>query len=654
MHTVGNGGTRLTHGFNGTDLVVFVILAVAATVAFGSMLHAYFVSDDFVLLYTVSLQPGLARILGSNWLLERHQGGFYRPLTLLSWSVDYAVAGLDPYWYYLTNLLLHIAVGFLVHRLTLQLTGSRLNAALTALFFILHPVHTEAVAWISGRTDLLCAFFYLLAAVLLAASFHSRLAFGLVLLSGISFWLALMSKEMAATFPAVALLILLCGSARTLPPSRRLLVLLGYILTLVLFILVRSSIVGGIGGYGAAKHLRFDGVILDYLRFYLGWLITPLAMGGHAGFPWFIVYLGTALLVVCLIFQRRYRLGVLWVLVTVLPVLNICRPQYLYIPSVGFTMVVALALTSALTSRSGRVMGFVTVLVLGGFYLVETRLQVDEWRHTGGVALGCKRMLMSHHPVLPAGTTVVLENPPVNRRIPIGVFQNGLREAFRLWYADQSLEARIGQVGVPVAGIGEKTLYIRFDGDRFLEVTRDYHGAERRVRLGPEGEPIRISPATPRTAMAGSATIPAVALEFWSQAANSNELEQGFPLLQVDVTTGEGLHMTLQMHAGIETGEWAYDRPDVKAVIRQSRPVIAYSTISDTRDPELFPTHVYRCRMEFDEAVTVAEVVFSYIRRPESEHRRTCIEIRDVFACIEGETRESTSEDSIDPSQLQR
>ncbi|OYT73874.1 MAG: hypothetical protein CFK52_00520 [Chloracidobacterium sp. CP2_5A] len=86
-------------------------------------------------------------------------GGNYRPLTVTTFALDYQLWGLRPLGYHLTNVLLHAAnVGWL----SVLLRRYRLSAALTglaALLFAAHPVHTEAVANIVGRAELLGMFF---------------------------------------------------------------------------------------------------------------------------------------------------------------------------------------------------------------------------------------------------------------------------------------------------------------------------------------------------------------------------------------------------------------------------------------------------------------------------------------------------------------
>ncbi|KAH9362380.1 hypothetical protein HPB48_018032 [Haemaphysalis longicornis] len=84
----------------------------------------------------------------------------YRPLTVLTFRLNFAVHGLDPFGYHLVNVLLHALVCLLYHRMCLTLLPSW-TSLLAALLFSAHPIHTEAVTSIVGRAELLSAAFFL-------------------------------------------------------------------------------------------------------------------------------------------------------------------------------------------------------------------------------------------------------------------------------------------------------------------------------------------------------------------------------------------------------------------------------------------------------------------------------------------------------------
>ncbi|XP_022248795.1 transmembrane and TPR repeat-containing protein CG4050-like [Limulus polyphemus] len=96
----------------------------------------------------------------------------YRPLCVLSFRLNYAVHEVQPFGYHVVNVLLHAVVCFLYFR-TCLLFLSSLASFVAALIFSVHPVHTEAVAGIVGRAELLSAIFFLSALMYYVKNRHS-------------------------------------------------------------------------------------------------------------------------------------------------------------------------------------------------------------------------------------------------------------------------------------------------------------------------------------------------------------------------------------------------------------------------------------------------------------------------------------------------
>ncbi|XP_041113129.1 protein O-mannosyl-transferase TMTC2-like isoform X2 [Polyodon spathula] len=96
--------------------------------------------------------------------LLTHSGSHksYRPLCTLSFRLNHALGGLDPWGYHLVNILLHCSVTGLFTRLSRLLLGGGYWTLMAGMLFASHPVHTEAVAGIVGRADVGAALFFLL------------------------------------------------------------------------------------------------------------------------------------------------------------------------------------------------------------------------------------------------------------------------------------------------------------------------------------------------------------------------------------------------------------------------------------------------------------------------------------------------------------
>jgi len=143
---------------------------------------------------------------------------YYRPITFLSFALDHAVAGLRPALYHIENVLLHALVTLLLYRLLLPLGAGA--AWLAAAVFAVTPLHTEVVANVTSRSELLAALFGLLVLGAARSSVRKADAPGrarpvlLAFLSGGLYLLALMAKESAVAIPALALLMAWPGGER--------------------------------------------------------------------------------------------------------------------------------------------------------------------------------------------------------------------------------------------------------------------------------------------------------------------------------------------------------------------------------------------------------------------------------------------------------
>ena len=130
---------------------------------------------------------------------------YYRPLVTFSFLLDYQIARLRPFFYYLTNLLLHLANAVLLFFTFNVFFKKEPLSFAAALLFVVHPIQWEAVANIAGRSILLCAFWQF-AAFLLYLRYASRSRLdpwrkAYYICSLLAFTLALLSKESAVVLP---------------------------------------------------------------------------------------------------------------------------------------------------------------------------------------------------------------------------------------------------------------------------------------------------------------------------------------------------------------------------------------------------------------------------------------------------------------------
>jgi len=181
-------------------LRIALLLAVAMLVYGNTLLNSFTMDDDIYVLHNPAVTSfsikGLFEPATANTPFR-----FFRPVTFATFALNRAVGGMQPFGYHLFNLLLHAAVTLLLYvvlrKLLETMPQGTTVAFVSALLFAVHPIHTEAVASVVGRSELLAAGF-LLAAWLL--HLHDRPVLTLV-----CFVLALLSKESAVAFIPIVL-----------------------------------------------------------------------------------------------------------------------------------------------------------------------------------------------------------------------------------------------------------------------------------------------------------------------------------------------------------------------------------------------------------------------------------------------------------------
>jgi protein O-mannosyl-transferase len=215
-----------------------------------------FVLDDIRLIRDNLRIRSLANIphffASSYWDLKGPQA-LYRPLVLTTYAVNYAIHGLSTYGYTVVNIALHAAVSLLLFALVSGTGGSLFAAGVTGIAFALHPVHTEAVTGISGRPELLAAFFVLLAMHLhRLAPAAQRSALGYRAAALACFACALLSKESAMTLvlvlPVMDALVPAKGrdGRPAVPRSRIVTDYLPLVAVALAYLAVRRTVLGGI------------------------------------------------------------------------------------------------------------------------------------------------------------------------------------------------------------------------------------------------------------------------------------------------------------------------------------------------------------------------------------------------------------------------
>ncbi|KAG8188777.1 hypothetical protein JTE90_009173 [Oedothorax gibbosus] len=150
-------------------LLQYTVLVSLSLACYHNCLHGDMVYDDIPAVRDnrdVRPHTPITRLLRNDFwgtpIRKEQSHKSYRPLTVLSFRLNYFFHGLQPYGYHVVNVVLHICVCLLFYRLCLNFLPVWSSLVSSALFAV-HPIHTEAVSSIVGRAELLSAVFFLCA-----------------------------------------------------------------------------------------------------------------------------------------------------------------------------------------------------------------------------------------------------------------------------------------------------------------------------------------------------------------------------------------------------------------------------------------------------------------------------------------------------------
>jgi len=412
-----------------TKLQAALLLAVLAFLVYGNSLQNSFVFDDNMLITQAREVASLAQFLRAfEWELRRpvspspDEGVSHRPVRNAALAAEYHFFGSNPVGYRTVNILLHALNGLLVFVILRALIGRARPALYAAVLFIVHPVQTESVAYIAGQRDVLFTIFYLLG-FLGYVRYRATARTGYLGLAGLAYLLGLFTKEMAITLPllclAYDLLHFAPGTGGGIAPpfgkalrtsyrvalerSKWLYLIMGTVLALLLFYFVvaanpshQRTLYGG----GLGPTLLTSARIVAY---YLKQMIFPLTLNADSYAAFQVTRSFTdprgllALFVLTGLWYGLFRglradrwitFGGVWFFLTLLPISQIIPHQelvaehFLYMPSVGFCLVVSLFIERGLAlPLAGRGIAAVSVcalLLLGARTILRNRDWKDE------------------------------------------------------------------------------------------------------------------------------------------------------------------------------------------------------------------------------------------------------------------------------------
>jgi Tfp pilus assembly protein PilF len=350
-----------------SDLILMAFLAVGAALLYLNTLGNGFISDDEMQVlqnpYIRNLHY-LAKIFTTPATshIGAERPNYYRPLMNVGYLLCYQVFGLRASGFHLANVVLHVAVVCAVFLLTQRMFQNRNLAIVAAAFFALHPIHSEAVAWIAASPDLELSLFYLLTFwfFLGVARPEGRFSYLAQLAMAGSYVLTILSKEPAVTLPLLAMVyehFYRADREETKPTQKVQRYAVLWLLT-VGYLLFRVRVLGGLSsGWGNLDLSWYQAFLSPILLVgeYLWKFLWPVDLRAFCPFhpPLSLfdpaVIGGLAALAACsalfFFLWRRARplsFGLLWFLLPLAPALNVrwiptvvFTERYFYLPSVG-------------------------------------------------------------------------------------------------------------------------------------------------------------------------------------------------------------------------------------------------------------------------------------------------------------------------------
>lgn len=361
----------------------------------------------------------------------------YRPLVTATFMLDYYLWRFNSTGYHLTNLVFHIIVTILVFYSMLYLIKDLRAVFISAILFAVHPLHTEAVTYIPSRGDLLSGIFLMLSMgffvlrrrsvwlrlssaecptlskpeglvrgesrgliLFLRNLFHRSCAF--FVLSSISLFLAIISKETSVFFPAVIAVYFLVYNFSH-KKQKLISIFFGYAAVIFLYFMLRTLVADvpflaiRITPVNVLKTLMAaPKVIADYILLFIYPQNLHLERSAYTFYrflDWKIIASCAALLVIiAAIFKFRSKkhlmFGAVWFILMLAPALNIIpiyptmAEHYLYLPSIGLFIIIGGVLNQAFKkAKFIRYLTSFAVISFAIFYSCTTFLRNCQYQN---------------------------------------------------------------------------------------------------------------------------------------------------------------------------------------------------------------------------------------------------------------------------------
>ena len=422
--------SQITSPSNKRLWIYYAILIIILFSVFGPFLNNEFLNFDDNVLITenpVIANDGdfdLKKIFRSK-LFSPH----YKPVTFLSWNLEYRMFGFDPFVFHLNNLLLHILNTLLVFGISRKLLSRikldkqylLLIPFFIALLFAIHPMKVESVVWATERKDVLFSFFFLLSSWFYISYTTVKKSMLFLILSVLFYFLSMLSKSMGITLIAVYFLydLLLGRKWRINIFYEKGLHFLVFVIAFYLYGLFTdfgthaSGLSVGVVNQGFDYYpSNFDGLSSIYVRILIInirlilWIlhfVFPVSLS--AIYPKFeiletlgpAIHLFPILTLVLLYFSLRLlkrsswiSFGLLFFLITLSPAIAIAdkgvgiflSDRYTYIASVGMLIILVVLLSKIASRYNSKLLFYLPLITLSFIYTYASVSYAGHWKNS--------------------------------------------------------------------------------------------------------------------------------------------------------------------------------------------------------------------------------------------------------------------------------
>ncbi|MBK7243037.1 MAG: hypothetical protein IPH98_04150 [Saprospiraceae bacterium] len=407
-----------------------LLILLLSFLIYGQSLHYGYVLDDTIV---VDENKFVAKGINGIWNIlskETFTGYFgeqknlvagarYRPLSLVSFAIEHSIFGKKPGISHFINILLYALCGWFFYRLIINLkiiankdAGIYL-AFIASLLFIAHPIHSEAVANIKGRDEIMCLLFSLIALFQFIQYYDSK-QLSNIWIASISFFFALLSKENAITYLAIVPLTLVVFRNVTLFSAIR--KTWPLLVVALIFLIIRTEVIGYFFNSGVKitdlmndpfigmKSSEKFATIIFTIGWYIKLLIFPHPLT-HDYYPYHVQKMGLTsmpflisiiliLAIIILAYKKRksqplFFYCVSYFIITISIVSNFIFPvgtfmneRFLFMPSIGFILLISHYGYQSIMNQN-RLYQYSSILLFSLLfigYTFKTVTRVPDWK----------------------------------------------------------------------------------------------------------------------------------------------------------------------------------------------------------------------------------------------------------------------------------